>query len=126
MMDIVLNFLICVFEVYILYDFLHNILEERTKNRIIITTVLGIMAVLIYGINYFQISQINLIGVALLFLLGTIFLFCGGLKTRISYYLIFYIIMVGMEFVVGIFFTIITSSDYFIKELYPFKYFVLA
>ena len=31
-----------------------------------------------------------------------------------------------MEFVVGIFFTIITSSDYFIKELYPFKYFVLV
>lgn len=126
MMDIVLNFLICVFEVYILYDFLHNILEERTKNRIIITTVLGIIAALIYGINYFQISQINLIGVALLFLLGTIFLFCGGLKARISYYLIFYIIMVGMEFVVGIFFTIITSPDYFIKELYPFKYFVLV
>ena len=126
MMDIVLNFLICVFEVYILYDFLHNILEERTKNRITITTVLGIIAALIYGINYFQISQINLIGVALLFLLGTIFLFCGGLKARILYYLIFYIIMVGMEFVVGIFFTIITSPDFFIKELYPFKYFILV
>lgn len=65
MTDIVLNFLICVFEVYICYDFLRDIIEERTKNRIIITTVLGIMAVLIYGINYFQISQINLVGVLL-------------------------------------------------------------
>lgn len=126
MTDIVLNFLICVFEVYICYDFLRDIIEERTKNRIIITTVLGIMAVLICGINYFQISQINLVGVLLIFLFETLFLFCGSLKARISYYLIFYIIMAGMEFVVGIFFTIITSSDYFIKELYPFKYFLLV
>lgn len=126
MMDIVLDFFVCVFEVYILYDFLRDILEERTQNKFVIATVLGIMSGFMCCINQFQISQINLIGVALLFLLGTIFLFCGGLKTRISYYLIFYIIMVGMEFVVGIFFTIITSSDYFIKELYPFKYFVLA
>ncbi|MBQ3600629.1 MAG: GHKL domain-containing protein [Lachnospiraceae bacterium] len=126
MTDIVLNFLICFFEVYVFYDFLRDILEERTQNKFVISTVLGIMSGFMCCINQFQISQINLIGVILLFLVGTIFLFCGSLKARISYYLIFYIIMVGMEFVVGIFFTIITSSDYFIKELYPFKYFVLV
>ena len=126
MTDIVLNFLICFFEVYVFYDFLRDILEERSRNKFVIATVLGIMSGFMCCINQFQISQINLIGVILLFLVGTIFLFCGSLKARISYYLIFYIIMVGMEFVVGIFFAIISSSDYLVKELYPFKYFVLV
>ena len=31
MMDIVLDFFVCVFEVYILYDFLRDILEESME-----------------------------------------------------------------------------------------------
>lgn len=125
MISVVIDLLICMFEVYIFYDFLYDILENRTDNKIVTITILGIMSVIMYGINCFPISQINLIGVVLLFLLGTFFLFCGNLKERISYFLIFYIIMAGMQFVVGIFFTITTSSELLTKEVYPFKNFIL-
>lgn len=126
MMNIVVDLLICMFEVYVFYDFLHNILEKRTENKILISIVLGVMSVIMCGINHFQVSQINLLGGVLLFLLGTFFLFDGNVKTKISYYLIFYIIMTGMEFVVGIFFIIITSSEFLTKELYPFRNFILV
>lgn len=125
MMNIVIDSLICIFEVYVFYDFLQDVLEKRTENKIAIVTALGVMSVIMYGINYFQVSQANLLGVVLLFLLGTVFLFCGSLKMRISYYMLFYIIMTGMEFVMGIFVIIITSSEFITKELYPFRNFML-
>lgn len=125
MISVVIDLMICMFEVYIFYDFLHDILENRTENKIVIITVLGIMSVIMYGINCVQILQINLIVVVLLFLSGTFLLFCGNLKERISYLLIFYIIMAGMEFAVGILFTVTASWEFLAKELYPFKNFIL-
>lgn len=97
MMNIVIDFLICIFEIYVFYDFLHDILEKRTENKLIIITALGIMSVMMCGINRLQISQINLVAILFLFLLGTVLLFCGNLKIKISYFLIFYVIMAGME-----------------------------
>lgn len=124
MMNIVIDFLICIFEIYVFYDFLHDILEKRTENKLIIITALGIMSVMMCGINRLQISQINLVAILFLFLLGTVLLFCGNLKIKISYFLIFYVIMAGMEFVVGIFCIIVTSSEFLATELYPFKNFI--
>lgn len=126
MTDIILNFLICIFEGFMFYDFLHDFFEKRTKNSYIIISVLGIMAVSIGTINYFQIMQLNLIGVGIVFLLGTVFLFCGSLKRRISYWMIFYSIMLGMEFVVAIFFTVITSSQLQSKEYFPSRDFFIT
>lgn len=125
-MNIAVDFLICMFEVYVFYDFLHDILGKRTENKILISIVLGAMSVVMCGINCFQASLVNLLGAVLLFLLGTFFIFDGNVKTKISYYLIFYIIMTGMEFVVGIIFIIITSSEFLTKELYPFRNFILV
>ena len=118
MMNIVIDFLICIFEIYVFYDFLHDILEKRTENKLIIITALGIMSVMMCGINRLQISQINLVAILFLFLLGTVLLFCGNLKIKISYF------MAGMEFVVGIFCIIVTSSEFLATELYPFKNFI--
>lgn len=126
MINIMIDFLICAFEVYIFYDFLHDILEKRTENKILISVVLGIMSLVMCGINHFELSQLNLLGAILLFLLGTFILFDGNAKTKISYWLIFYIIMIGMEFVIGIFFVFITSSEFLTKELYPFRNFLLV
>lgn len=117
-MNIVIDFLICIFEIYVFYDFLHDILEKRTENKLIIITALGIMSVMMCGINRLQISQINLVAILFLFLLGTVLLFCGNLKIKISYF------MAGMEFVVGIFCIIVTSSEFLATELYPFKNFI--
>lgn len=73
MMNIAVDFLICMFEVYIFYDFLHDILEKRTENKILISIVLGVMPVVMCGINCFQVSQINLFGTVLLFYLEHFF-----------------------------------------------------
>lgn len=124
MINIMADFLICVFEVYVFYDFLHKILKKRIENKIVITMVLGVMSLIMCGINHFTILKINLLGILLLFSAGTVILFCGNLKTRISYYMIFYIIMIGMEFVVGFLFTIVTSSEFYTKEIYLFKDFI--
>lgn len=126
MTDIILNFLICIFEAFMFYDFLHDFFEKRTKNGYIIISVLGIMAVSIGTINYFQIMQLNLIGVGIVFLLGTVFLFYGSLKKKMSYWLIFYSIMLGMEFVVAILFTIMTSSQLQNKEYFPSRDFFIT
>lgn len=126
MINIVIDLLICMFEVYVFYDFLNDILEKKTENKIFIFIVLGVISVLMIGINYFQISQINLLGALLLFLLGEFFLFDGNVKTKIFYYIIFYTVMTGMEFVVGIFFTLFTSSEYLAEELFPFRNFLLV
>lgn len=126
MINIVIDLLICMFEVYVFYDFLNDILEKKTENKIFIFVVLGVISVLMIGINYFQISQINLLGALLLFLLGEFFLFDGNVKTKIFYYIIFYTVMTGMEFVVGIFFTLFTSSEYLAEELFPFRNFLLV
>jgi ABC-type transport system involved in cytochrome c biogenesis permease subunit len=123
MINVAVDFLICMFEVYVFYDFLHDIIERRTDNKTVIYAVLGVMSVIMYGINYSHLSQVNLPGGLLLFLLGTFLLFGGNIKTKISYYLIFYIIMTGMEFVVGILFFLLTSSEFLAKELYPFRIF---
>ncbi len=126
MINVAVDFLICMFEVYVFYDFLHDIIERRTDNKTVIYAVLGVMSVIMYGINYCHLSQVNLPGGLLLFLLGTFLLFGGNIKTKISYYLIFYIIMTGMEFVVGILFFLLNSSEFLAKELYPFRNFLLV
>lgn len=121
-----IDLLICMFEAYMFYDFMDDILEKKTENKIIISIVLGVMSILMCSINYFQLSLVNLLGALLLFLLGTFILFDGNVKTIISYYIIFYIVMTGMEFVVGIFFTLFKSSRFLAEELYPFRNFLLV
>lgn len=126
MMDTMMDFFICVFEVYVFYDFLHDILEKRTENKMCIMTVLGILLATLFGVNQLQISQLNLIAVPVLFLLGTVFLFCGNLKARIFYYLIFYVIMTGMECVVCFLYAILFPLEISVIELFPFRNLILA
>jgi hypothetical protein len=111
---------ICIFEVYVFYDFLHDILKQRTEDKRKIMAVLGSMVILIYGLNYLNVSLVNLFGVILIYLIGTILLFCSDLKTCILYYLIFYIVMTGMEFVAGIFYTVVYGTDFPTEENNPF------
>ena len=125
MSEIIVEFLVCLFEVYIFFDFLHGILENKIQNKGILAIILGIISLVMCGINQFHISQLNLLGMIAVFLLVTIFMFYGDSKKKISYFLIFYIIMMGMEFVVGLLFMLL-SSETVIYELYPFRNFILV
>ncbi len=125
MIDIGIGFFICIFEIYVYYDFLQDILEKRLENKCVIGATLGFMAVALYVINQFDISQINLIGVPLLFFFGIVILFCGNWKTKISYCLMLYIIMLSMEFVAGILFMAIRNDDFLTVEKNPFGNFFL-
>lgn len=125
MMDIVIALLICIFEIYVFYDFLRDILEKRFDNKWITGAVLGLMSVALYIINQFNMTQINLIGVPVLFFFGIEILFCENWKTKISYCLMFYIIMLSMEFVAGILFMAISNDDFLTEEKNPFGNFFL-
>ncbi len=126
MIEVWIDVLICVFEVYIYFDFLHDLLEERFHNKGIKITILGAMSAAIYTINVFEHSQLNLAGVPIVFLVGTLFLFYGSVKEKCCCLLIFYIIMLGMEFVTAIIFIAMSSSQLLMKSIYPFdNFFVL-
>lgn len=125
MTDIFIDLMICVFEIYVFYDFLHDTLENRFENKYTVTAILGLMSIIMYGINQFDKSQINLIGIPILFFSSTMIMFCRNLRNRIFYYLIFYIIMTGMEFVGGILFMTISDTDFLTEEKNPFGNFFL-
>lgn len=125
MLDICISELICLFEVYIFYDFLHDILGERFCNKVISTAILGVMSIAICITNVFENSQLNLVCVPIVFFAGTFILFCGKTKEKCCCILIYYIIMLGMEFIAGIIFIAISSSELLMKSLYPFNSFFI-
>ena len=124
--EIIVEFFVCLFEGYIFFDFLHDILENKIQNKGILAITLGSISAVMCGINQFHISQLNLLGMIAVFLLVSIFMFYGDIKKKISYFLIFYIIMMGMEFVAGLLFWSIISSETVTYELYPFQNFILV
>ena len=85
--EIIVEFLVCLFEVYIFFDFLHGILENKIQNKGILAIILGIISLVMCGINQFHISQLNLLGMIAVFLLVTIFMFYGDSKKKISYFI---------------------------------------
>lgn len=124
--EIIVDFFVCLFEVYIFFDFLHGVLETKIQNKGILAVTVGIMAMVLCGINQCHISQWNLLGGIFLFLVGIILLFYGDSRKKISYFLIFYSIMTGMEFVVGLLFVSIVSPETVTYELYPFRNFIMV
>lgn len=126
MSEVIVEFLVCLFEVYIFFDFLHGILENKIQNKGILAIIVGSISLVMCGINQFHISQLNLLGGIVLFLSCIIFLFYGDSRRKISCFLIFYIIMNGMEFVVGILFVSIVSSETVTYELYPFPNYIMV
>ena len=124
--EIIVDFFVCLFEVYIFFDFLHGGLENKLRNKGILAATVGILAMVMCGINQFHISQLNLLGGIILFLVCIIILFYGDSKQKISYFLVFYSIMTGMEFVVGLLFVSIVSTETVTYELYPFGNFMMV
>lgn len=124
--EIIVDFFVCLFEVYIFFDFLHDILENKLRNKGILVIALAGISLVMCGINQLHISQLNLLGGIVLFLICIVFMFYGDSKKKISYFLIFYIIMTGMEFVVGLLFVSIVSPETVTYELYPFRNFIMV
>lgn len=126
MTDILINFLFCVFEVYMLYDFMDGCLEKRIENGFITAAVMGAMAAGIAAINSFQSLDFNLLGAGIVFFLETVVLFYGSTKTKVAYWLLFYCIMLSMEFMMAFLFAGVMSSQLVDKELYPSRDFFIT
>lgn len=82
MSEIIVEFFVCLFEVYIFFDFLHDILENKIQNKVMLAVTLGCISLVMCGINQFHISQLNLLGMIAVFLLGTIFMFYGEIRKK--------------------------------------------
>lgn len=101
MLDLIRDYGICVFEICIFYDFFRGILEKRFEKGYQTAGILMVLSFFLYGVNQFHNSQLNLFGTVLLFLAAVFLLFYGTIRERAQYYLIFYVIMTGMEFACG-------------------------
>lgn len=125
MIDAIIQILICLFEVFMFYTFLNGILEKRFEKNGITYLIIVCMTAIEYIINRLHITQLNLFGVSFLFLVGALLLFTGTVKKRVSCFLIYYIIMMGMEFVAGVVVSVIGDYGFVTEHSNPYNNFFL-
>ena len=80
--EIIVDYFVCLFEVYIFFDFLHDILENKLRNKGILVIALAGISLVMCGINQLHISQLNLLGGIVLFLICIVFMFYGDSKKK--------------------------------------------
>ena len=107
-----MDFVICIFEVCILYDFFNGIFEKRSESKWVIWAVLAGSAIATYAVNCFQRTDVNIYMVAIIMLSTIFILFRGKWKKVLSYGLLFWITLCSSEFVLGIFFIYISGGNF--------------
>lgn len=125
MLDLIRDYGICIFEVCIFYDFFRGILEKRFEKGYQTAGVLTGLSFFLYGINRFHISQLNLLGTAMVLLAAEFLLFEGTVRERVQYFLIFFVIMMGMEFACGSVFALMHGREFRTTSGVPFGNFIL-
>lgn len=104
--------IICIFEMYILYDFysaFFNVRKIFEKKPIKIGTIL-LFAVTVYGVNFVESTVINLCFVPLSCILLCIVLFSGDIYAEIICSVVAILVLIGTEFIFVVIFSL-TSSD---------------
>lgn len=100
----VINFIICIFEIFMLFDFFNVFFEIReiyNKKRINIFIVL-FFSTMVYSVNLFDSTLVNLIGMPIIYLVLCIGIFKGNIYKKLIYYVIAEVILFGTEFLCAI------------------------
>lgn len=98
LLDRVIIFISCIMEVFILYDYFDNFFAPRTRwNRKEILIICSIVCVGLFGINLLENGYLNLIAAPIILWLMVLCLFEGSLGSRIGYFILAYVVMLGAE-----------------------------
>lgn len=91
----------CIVEVFLLFDYFKNFFEFRLKKKTIITVFVATCLAL-FGINLIGNATVNLIMFPLLMWTFVSVLFESKVGVRIGYFVIAYLVMIGVEFLYAI------------------------
>lgn len=96
-LDLLILFFCCVIEIFLLYDFFNSFFEVKIKRNYVRIVCIGITCVL-YLINMFQNNMLNLLLIPIVLWLFVTILFDAKLGIRFVYFIMAYIVMIGVEF----------------------------
>ena len=98
-MNLTLEFVGCVFEAIIFWQFFKRVLPYRTVNTKWNLIFLICLAITNFGVNSLNNSIINLGVGIIVYFAYSIILFSGNLKERIFYFIVFYTVFAGTEII---------------------------
>lgn len=107
-----INFFTCVFEAYMLYDFLNGILEWRDSRAWVRMSVLTMLALFNTTVNNFGNSKINIFSSSLLYVLTVFILYKDDVRRKLSYIALLIVIVAIMEAVFELIVRTIPSVQY--------------
>ena len=96
-LDKLILFFSCIVEIFLLYDYFNNFFEIKIKKKYVKIITLNAIAIL-FLLNLCLNATINLIFVPLLFWVFISLLFDSEIEVRLGYFVIAYIVMIGVEF----------------------------
>lgn len=96
-LDLLILFLCCVVEVFLLYDYYNNFFEVKIKRKNIIK-VSAVTIVVIFLINMLQNSILNLFLVPIILWIFVTIIFDSKTGIRFAYFIMAYSVMIGVEF----------------------------
>lgn len=94
-------FLVCIIEVFLLFDYFHNFFEIKIRKKYV-KFVFMAACVLLFGINILGNANINLCFFPLLMWIFVSILFENRIEVRLGYFITAYVVMVGVEFLFAI------------------------
>ncbi|MBS4933457.1 MAG: hypothetical protein KH020_19560, partial [Clostridiales bacterium] len=96
-LDMLILFFCCIIEVFVLYDFFCNSFDIKVKRKYIKIVCVGTIGA-IYLINMLQSNLLNLVFIPVVLWFFVTLLFDAKLAIRFVYFVMAYIVMIGVEF----------------------------
>lgn len=100
-LDILIIFLCCIIEVFLLYDYFANFFEIKIRDKYAGMVSIGTMGI-VFIVNLLENSILNLIFVPLILWMFVTLLFDAKMSIRFGYFLLAYSVMIGVEFLYAI------------------------
>lgn len=96
-LDLLILFFCCVIEVFLLYDYFNNFFEFKIKRKYTKISCAGTIGA-IFLVNMLQSNILNLILIPIILWIFVTVLFDSKLGIRFVYFIMAYIVMIGVEF----------------------------
>lgn len=96
-LDLLILFFCCIIEVFLLYDYFYNFFEIKIKRKYIKIVCSGTIGT-IFLVNMLQSNMLNLILVPIVLWFFVTLLFDSKVGIRFVYFIMAYIVMIGVEF----------------------------
>lgn len=96
-LDLLILFFCCIIEVFLLYDYFNNFFEIKIKRKYIKIVCAGTIGT-IFFVNMLQNNMLNLILVPMVLWILVTVLFDSKFGIRFVYFIMAYIVMIGVEF----------------------------